>query len=164
MPQSLSNLCTVLSVFLGLFLFSLNAASQVAVDATDAEILRVLVPELSDVRLLTMNDLTRKQTENIGNTPEVGRRFEGDFNSDGQPDLALFGSSASGVFVLLASKDQAVWRRSGLLQHTRPFVVGRVDQGILRVFFCTGCDSGMRVVWTGTVYELAPFPPQGVSE
>lgn len=133
-----------------------------AADASDADVLELLTPELNDVRLLTMQDLTPEEISNIGDTPEVDRRFEGDFNADGQPDLALLGSDSGGTFLLLATRDQAAWRRSGLLRHSRPFIVGRLDRGILRVFFCTGCDSGMRVLWTGTGYELSPFPPQGV--
>jgi hypothetical protein len=151
-------------VLLGVSLFGSRANSQAAADASDEEILEVLAPELDDVRLLTMQDLTQEQTENIGNTPEVGRRFEGDFDVDGRPDLVLFGAHAGGTFVLLASNDQAVWHRSGLLQFTQPFIVGRADQGVLRVFFCTGCDAGERVVWTGTGYEVVPFPPVGVPE
>jgi hypothetical protein len=149
---------------LGVFLLAVRANSQSAADASDEEILDVLAPELSDVRLLTMQDLSKEQTDNIGNTPEVGRRFEGDFDADGRPDLALFGSYAGGTFVLVVSRDQAVWHRSGLLQFTEPFIVGLADQGILRVFFCTGCDAGGRVVWTGTGYEFVPFPPVGVPE
>jgi hypothetical protein len=164
MPRPFVTVGAIAIALLGGSLFALRAHSQAAADARDEEILEVLAPELSGVRLLTMQDLTQEQTDNIGNTPEVGRRFEGDFDSDGLPDLALFGSYAGGTFVLLASRDQAVWHRSGLLQFTRPFIVGRADQGVLRVFFCTGCDAGGRVVWTGTGYEFAPFPPMGVPE
>ena len=153
-----------LAALLGAFLLALDANSQVAIDATDFEIIEALVPELNDLRLLTMQDLTNEQTANIGDAAEVERRFEGDFNADGQRDLVLFGSSASGPFVLLATSDAAVWHRSGLLRFDRPFIVGRADHDVLRVFFCTGCDAGMRVVWTGVGYELAPFPPVGVSE
>ena len=138
------------------------AFSQVAVSASDAEILEFLVPELDDIRLLTMHDLTPEQIDGIGNTPEVARRFEGDFNGDGQQDLALIGSSQDRTVVLIATRDQAVWHRAGLLLPDRPFVVGRLDRGTLRYFFCTSCDSGLRVVWTGAGYELVPFPPIGV--
>jgi hypothetical protein len=164
MPRSFLTVRVIRTALLGLFLVALKANSQAAADASDEDIVEVLAPELSDVRLLTMQDLTREQTDNIGNTPEVGRRFEGDFDADGRPDLALFGSYASGTFVLVASRDQFVWHRSGLLQFTRPFIVGRADQGVLRVFFCTGCDSGGRVLWTGSGYEFVPFPPVGVPE
>ena len=148
--------------FVGMVMDVRFANSQAPADASDAELLELLTPELNDVRLLTMQDLTPEEISNIGNTPEVDRRFEGDFNADGQVDLALLGSDSDGTFFLLATRDQTVWRRSGLLRHDRQFVVGRLDQGILRIFFCTGCDSGMRVMWTGTGYELSPFPPQGV--
>jgi hypothetical protein len=164
MQRILTNRGAVITALVGLSLVASEVHSQAAADPSDAEILDVLVPDLNGVRLLTMQDLTEDQIDNIGNTPEVGRRFEGDFNADGQPELALFGSSTEGTFVLLATKDEVMWERSGLLQHTRPFVVGRLDRDVLRVFFCTGCDSGMRVVWAGNGYELAPFPPKGVPE
>ena len=164
MPRSFLTVGAVRTTLLGLFMVALEANSQLAADASDEEILETLASELIDVRLLTMQNLTRAQADNIGSTPEVGRRFEGDFDGDGQPDLALFGSHATGTFVLLASRDQTMWHRSGLLQFTHPFIVGRADQGVLRVFFCTGCDSGGRVVWTGNEYEFVPFPPVGVPE
>ena len=138
--------------------------SQASVESSDEEILGVLAPELDDVRLLTMQDLTRAQFDNIGDTPNIGRRMEGDFNSDGQSDLALFGSYASGTFVLLLTRQDAVWHRSGLLRFSRPFLIGGTFDGALSVFYCTGCDSGGRIVWMGSDYEFVPFPPPGVPE
>lgn len=164
MTRSRLSRALIVGFFVGALLAASSVNSQVAVTASDTDILKFLLPELNDVQLVTMQDLTPEEISNIGNTPEVGRRFEGDFNADGKPDLALMGANPGGTFVLLATRDQAVWHRSGLLQASRPFVVGRLDQGVLRFFFCTGCDSGMRVAWTGAEYELLPFPPLGVPQ
>lgn len=152
------------ALLLGMTLVVLKANSQAASDATDEDILKLLAPEFGDARLLTMQDLTRVQAENVGDTPGIGRRFEADLDGDGRLDLALFGAHAGGTFVVVASGDQGEWHRSGLLQFTNPFIVGREDQGRLWIFFCTGCDSGGQVVWNSTEYEFVPFPEFGVPE
>jgi len=164
MARELKSVAMVLSICLaGLLMPSLSAA-QASIESSDTELLQLLAPELADARLLTMSDLTQAEAGNIGDTPNIGRRLSDDFNSDGQPDLALFGSIPSGTFVLILSQGEAVWHRAGLLTFSRPFIIGGTYEGRLSVFYCTGCDSGGRVVWNGSGYEFVPFPPQGVVE
>jgi len=142
--------------------------AQVAIDATDEDILAALAPELRDARLVTMQDLTEQEASKVSTTPRVGRRFEGDFDSDGQPDLALFGSyargEANGTFVLIVSRRESEWHRSGLLQFSRPFIIGLGNAEVLNVLFCVGCDQGGQIVSTSSGYEYVPFPEPGVLE
>jgi hypothetical protein len=149
--------CTVL------FFAASSCHSQAFIESSDEVLLRILAPELKDVRLLTMQDLTEEQADNSEDTLDIGMRLEGDFDSDGEPDLALFGShtsrGAAGTFVLLLSVQGSVWHRTGLLNFSRSFIIGRKYDDQLTVFFCTGCDVGGRVVWTDAGYEFVPFAP-----
>ena len=142
--------------------------AQAAIDATDEAIVHVLAPELRDARLLTMRDLTDREAEKVSTTPDVGRRFVGDFDKDGQQDLALFGSymsgETSGTFVLVASRRESGWHRSGLLRFPQPFIIGLGHADVLNVLFCVGCDQGGRIVSTPSGYEYMPFPEPGVPE
>ena len=150
------------------FLVESSAQPQAAAEASDDQIVAVLAPELGAASVLTMQDLTDEQIDNIGTETGLGWRFNGDFNSDGQPDLALLGSyrraEGRGSFVLFASRQATAWRRSGLVQFPRPLIIGRAYNDALFVWFCTGCDSGGRIVWTSAGYEFVPFPPPGVPE
>ena len=138
MPRSFLAVGALRATLLALLMVALEANSQLAADASDEEILETLAFELIDVRLLTMQNLTKAQADNIGSTPEVGRRFEGDFDGDGQPDLALFGSHATGTFVLLASRDQTMWHRSDVppLSVAEGFRVGRHCNDLDGQLFC----------------------------
>ena len=164
MARELKSVAMASSIWLAGLLMPLLSAAQASIESSDTEILQLLAPELADARLLTMSDLTETEAGNIGDTPNIGRRLSGDFDSDGRPDLALFGSIRSGTFVLILSQDDVVWHRAGLLRFSRPFIIGGTFEGRLSVFYCTGCDSGGRVVWSGSGYEFVPFPPQGVVE
>ncbi len=152
--------------FLGYCAFAL---AQAPAGSNDADILRALSPEFSDPVLLTMDDLTVEQARKVSTTPGIGRRFEGDFNDDGRRDLALFGQHSRGdsvsTFLLIASMRGDGWHRAGLLEFPSDFAIGveypNVDY-VLWVGFCTGCDFGQRVVWSGSGYETMPYQPIGV--
>jgi hypothetical protein len=167
MPRVLT-IGLAISALLGSVAVASKSDAQAAIDATDEDILEALAPELRDARLVTMQDLTEQQASKVSTTPAVGRRFEGDFDSDGQPDLALFGSygrgEASGTFVLIVSRRESGWHRSGLLQFSRPFIIGLGNAEVLNVLFCVGCDQGGRIVSTSSGYEYVPFPEPGVPE
>ena len=153
---------------LGAIVLSSAAQSQAQPSTADAdlELLRTLAPELPDAVLLTMQDLTAEQARKVSTTPGIGRRFVGDFNSDGQQDLALFGQYADGesvgTLLLIATWQAERWQREALLRFPQPFIIGLQHEQRLSVVFCTGCDFGGRVSWTGTRYEFVPLPPAGV--
>lgn len=153
----------VLSAFAVFSLVASTCHSQAFIESSDEVLLRILAPELKNARLLTMQDLTKEQVDNSEDTPDIGMRLEGDFDSDGEPDLALFGShtsrGSSDTFVLLLSAQGSVWHRTGLLNFSKQFIIGRKYDDQLTVFFCMGCDSGGRVVWADAGYEFVPFAP-----
>ena len=118
-----------------------------------------------------MDDLTEEQARKVSTTLGIGRRFEGDFNEDGQLDLALFGQHSRGdsvsTFLLIASMQGDGWHRAGLLEFPSEFAIGVQYQNvdyILWVAFCTGCDVGERVLWSGSSYESVPHQPTGVEQ
>lgn len=125
-----------------------------------------LAPELGDARLLHMQDLTEDQADEIRDVAGMGMRFVGDFDSNGQSELALFGQNENGdgTFVLLATRQAGAWVRSDLLQFQQTFIVGRLYDNVLMVFFCVGCDHGGRLERVDATYEFVPFPPAGVTD
>jgi hypothetical protein len=143
-----------------------HAQPQPSTADIDLELLRTLAPEIPDATLLTMQDLTAEQARKVSTTPGIGRRFEGDFNLDGQRDLALFGQYADGdsvgTLLLIASRQAERWRREALLRFPQPFIIGLQHEHELSVAFCTGCDFGGRVSWSGSRYEFVPSQSAGV--
>lgn len=96
-PTRDSAFIAALSTVAASCIVSSTAWSQASVESSDEEILAILAPELSDARLLTMQELTEEQNDNL-DAPGAGRRLEGDFNSDGRPELTLFGADSSRTF------------------------------------------------------------------
>lgn len=143
-----------------------HTQAQLGMTNSDHELVRTLVPEIPDAALLTMQDLTPEQARKVSTTPGIGRRFQGDFNSDSQEDLALFGRYAdgdsAGTFLLIATLQAGRWQREALLQFPQPFIIGLQHQQGLSVVFCIGCDLGGRVVWSGSRYEFIPSQPAGL--
>jgi hypothetical protein len=153
-----------------MWLLALSAASGQPVD-TDEQIVRNLAPELDGVQPGRIEDLSEGQRRAIGTEEDLGFRFERDLNSDGQQDLILLGNYAEGdrrrSFVLIARPAAGEWVRSQLFTFDEEFVVGRFGRSATRlndlaVFFCTGCDYGGRIEWTGSDYTYTPFPPAGI--
>ena len=155
------------AIFGVIVLFSAaQTQAQPSTAGADLELLRTLAPEIPDAVLLTMQDLTAEQARKVSTTAGIGRRFVGDFNSDGQQDLALFGQygdgDSVGTLLLIATWQAERWQRDTLLQFPQPFIIGLQHEQRLSVAFCTGCDFGGRVSWTGTRYEFVPLQPAGV--
>lgn len=168
MSRVSSTVWFAIAALLGSLPVAAKSRAQAEIDSTDEAILQTLAPELREARLLTMEDLTDQEAEKMSTTPEVGRRFVGDFNEDGQQDLALFGSYARGetrgTFVLIASRRESGWHRAGLLQFSRPFIIGLGNAKVLNVLFCAACDQGGRIVSTSSGYEYVSFPEPGVPD
>jgi hypothetical protein len=137
--------------------------------ASDTLIVQDLVPELDSVQLGTIEALNEERRRNMVGAEGAGFRFEQDLNSDGQQELILLGGYLKGEkrqsFVLIATQAAGQWARSRLFSFDEEFVIGlrfdaRPDR--LAVLFCTGCDYGGWIEWTGSDYEFELFPPAGV--
>ena len=169
MGTSLLKLWLTLTVSgaVSLLIFSAATAQQ-AEAVSDALIVQTLAPELDGVVLGRMESLDEERKRNLGPEPEdhIRFRYEMDLDSDGQQELVLMGSYADGggrrSFVLIATSLGDRWARSQLLTFDRDFVIGLRFDNRLAVNFCTGCDSGGSIEWTGADYEFRPYPPIGV--
>jgi hypothetical protein len=149
-----------------LFVLLLGSCAQRLGTPGDAAILRSLAPELANPAIVTRpEDLSQQQRRVLAETG-FGFRLEGDFNSDGRPDLMLLGQHGPDrrrSFVLIATERTGEWTRSGLLTLDEAFVVGRQNaNGTVAIVFCASCDHGGWLEWTGSSYALRPFPPAGV--
>ena len=142
-----------------------SARGQQAEAASDAIIAQSLAPELDGVQIGRMETLNEERSRDVAGVEGIGFRFEHDFNSDGHQELVLFGNYAEGdrrqSFVLVArSAAGGQWLRSQLFTFDEEFVIGRryaLYPDRLSVFFCTECDAGGRIEWTGSEYEFRPF-------
>jgi hypothetical protein len=152
-------------------LLALSAANcqQQPEAASDARIVQDLAPELDGVQLGRMEALSEERRGNMVGVEGLGFRFEQDLDSDGQQELILLGTYSEGgrrkSFVLIARPAAGEWVRSQLLTFDQDFIIGRrydVRPDELALWFCTGCDYGGWVAWTGSDYEFKPFPPAGV--
>jgi hypothetical protein len=148
-------------------LVGLSAATgQQAEAVSDARIVQALAPGLNNVRLGRMETVNEERRRKLAQVEGAGFRFEQDLNSDGQQELILLGDYAEGdrrrSFVLVVRPEAGQWGRSQLLTFDEEFVVGRRYNDRLAVFFCTGCDYGGWIEWTGSDYEYHPFPGAGV--
>lgn len=156
-----------LTLFASLLALS-PATGQEAEAASDALIVRALAPELRNVQLGRMETLDENQRRKIAGEEHIGFRFERDLDSDGRQELILLGSYASGdtrrSFALIAKPDAGAWVRSQVLTFSREFVIGLGydNKNRLAVNFCTGCDSGGWIQWTGSAYEFTRYPEPGV--
>jgi len=139
--------------------------------ASDALIVQDLAPELDSMQLGRMEALNEERRRNMVGVEGLGFRFEQDLNSDGQQELILLGDYAKGErrqsFVLIARSAAGQWVRSRLFTFDQEFIIAELGQtasrqGDLAVYFCTGCDYGGWIEWTGSDYEFKPFPPAGV--
>jgi hypothetical protein len=162
------------------WLLALSTASgQPSDTVSDAQIVRNLAPELDDAQPGRIEGLSEGRRRVIGTEEEVrvgteeglGFRFERDLNSDGQQELIFLGNYAEGdrrkSFVLIASAAAGDRVRAHLFTFDEEFVVGRFGRSATRptdlaVFFCTGCDYGGWIEWTGADFAYEPFPPAGV--
>lgn len=148
----------------GLVLLSLGSVAfggQLG-EPSDAAILKALAPELVNPAIVTRPEDLSQQRRSILTEPGGGFRFEGDFNADGRRDLVLLGQHGQDrrrSFVLIATAQEGGWTRSGLLTFVNEFVVAKkVENGRLWIFFCTSCDNGGSLEWTGSRYVFQPFP------
>jgi hypothetical protein len=143
-----------------------SATGQQAEAVSDAQIVQTLAPGLNGVRLGRMETLNEERRRKTAGDEDIGFRFEQDLNSDGQQELILLGDYAEGdrrrSFVLIARRQAGQWARPQLLTFDEDFVIGRRYNDKLVVFFCTGCDYGGSIEWTGSDYEYRPAPPAGV--
>jgi hypothetical protein len=135
----------------------------------DALIVQDLAPELDSVQLGRMEALSEERRRNMVGEEGLGFRFEFDLNSDGQQELILLGTYSEGgrrkSFVLIARPAAGQWVRSQLLTFDHEFIIGRrynVRPDELALWFCTGCDYGGWVAWTGSDYEFTRYPEPGV--
>jgi hypothetical protein len=141
-----------------------TATGQQDAAVSDALIVRDLAPELGSVQLGRIQTLSER-SRSAGS----GFRFEHDLNSDGQQELVLLGNYAKGErrqsFVLIARPAAGgQWVRSRLFTFDEEFVVGRRYEQYndrLALFFCTNCDYGGWIEWTGSDYEYRRFPLGG---
>jgi hypothetical protein len=157
MPRSRS-----IFVVTSTMLLALSTATGQQVEAiSDALVVQDLAPELHDVQLGRTEILSDQRRRDAGGL-DLRFRYEMDLNSDGQPELVLMGSYAEGdrrrSFVLIARPEAGQWARSRLLTFDREFVIGQRFNDRLAVAFCTGCDQGGWIEWTGSDYEYRPFP------
>jgi hypothetical protein len=136
---------------------------------SDALIVQDLAPELDSVQLGSIEALSEERRRNMAGEEGLGFRFEYDLNSDGQQELMLLGTYSEGgrrkSFVLIARPAAGEWVRSQLLTFDQDFIIGRryaIRPDELALWFCTGCDYGGWVAWTGSDYEYKPYPPAGV--
>ena len=112
--------------------------------------------------------LTEEQRRKVAGTEHLGFRFERDVDQDGRQELILLGSYAVGDarrgFALIARPEAGKWLRSQVLTFSREFVIGLGydNKNRLAVNFCTGCDSGGWIEWTGSGYEFTRYPEPGV--
>jgi hypothetical protein len=111
-----------------------------------------------------MEALNEERRRKVTGEEGIGFRFEQDLNSDGQQELILLGDYAKGErrqsFVLVAKPAAGQWVRSRLFTFDEEFVIGRrydVNPDKLFVLFCTGCDYGGWIEWTGSDYEYRQF-------
>lgn len=134
--------------------------------ASDLAIIQDLAPELDGVELGRMETLSEQQRQKVAGEEHIRFRYEMDVNSDGRQELVLLGSYAADEgrrsFVLIAAPAAGQWARSQLLTFDREFVIGLRYDNRLAVNFCTGCDFGGWIEWTGSAYEFRPYPPSGV--
>lgn len=163
--RPLTRYCLVtVGAVLGL-LTGLRSFAQQPTIGTDSEIVRTLAPELTNVRLATMDALNQDQQRKLAKVTGAGFRFQGDFDSDGRPDMVLLGQHGEDrrrSFLLIARVDGARFARAKMFTFEQEFLVGRIYDGRLAVFFCTGCDDGGSIEWTGSDYVFRPFSPPGV--
>jgi hypothetical protein len=152
-------------------LLGLSAASgqQRPEAASDALIVQELAPELDSVQLGRLEALNEERRRKLANEEGIGFRFEQDLDSDGQRELILLGDYVKGdrrqSFVLVARPAAGQWVRSRLFTFDQEFIIGRrydLYPDEISVFFCTACDQGGWIEWTGSDYEFKPFPPAGV--
>ena len=152
----------VLAVLLG---YSALVAQQASA-SSDKLLVQTLAPELESVRLGRMEELTREQSRKVAALEGIGFRFQSDLNADGRQDLVLLGdyvdNKSHRSFVLIATEGPGGWARSQLFTFDEGFVIGRENAGQFLIFFCTGCDYGGRIEWTGSDYRYTPFRPAGV--
>jgi hypothetical protein len=143
------------------------ATGQQAEAVSDALIVQTLAPELDGVRLGSMENLDEKQSRKVAAVENTGFRFQVDLNSDGQEELVLLGDYVDAEnrrsFVRIGKQEGGQRVDSQLLTFGREFAIGRRFGSRLAVLFCTGCDSGGWIEWTGSEYEFKPFPPAGVA-
>ena len=161
----------ILGVAISISLLSLLWNGRRQVDPTisqrsDALDLNTLVPELEEAKAFSLDDLNQSQRDKIASIDGISFRFEGDFNHDEQQDLMLLGhyrtDDMPSSFLLVATREPAGWTRAQLHTFEHDFVIGRMYEGGLAVFFCVGCDDGGHIRWTGSQYAFEPFASPGV--
>ena len=161
----------ILGVAISISLLSLlwNAGRQAytaVAQRPDALDLNTLAPELEEAEVISLDDLNQSQRQKVANVDGFSFRFEGDFNNDEQQDLMLLGryrtDGMPSSFLLVATRERAGWTRAQLLTFEHDFVIGRMYESGLAVFFCVGCDYGGHIRWTGSQYAFEPFESPGV--
>lgn len=100
---------SILAVFACSLCFGQQSSGQ-----NDAAIMRDLAPELENAQLVEIEDLDPVQREQISKVDQIGFRFDGDFNSDGQQDLASVLDVTTGP-TLNGQVQSTCMRRSRLL-------------------------------------------------
>lgn len=156
-----------ISISLLSLLFNAGRQADTAVaQRSDTLDLNTLAPELEEAEAISLDDLNQSQRQKIAGVDGISFRFEGDFNHDGQQDLMLLGryrtDDMPSSFLLVATREPAGWTRAQLLTFEHDFVIGRMFESGLAVFFCVGCDYGGYIRWTGSQYAFEPFASPGV--
>jgi hypothetical protein len=129
----------------------------------------VLVPELHNARIGSINDVPESRRQSFVSEDNLGWRFEGDFDSDGRLDNAILGFYEDNgfykSFALVATRGSTGWVKTKLFTFAENFIIARNYETGLVVFHCIHCDAGQRVVWTGSDFVMRPMPTDfGVPE
>ena len=138
------------------------ASAQDRATETNGLSLPALVPELHNARIGSIDDIPENRRRTFVPEDNLGWRFDGDFDSDGRMDTVFLGlyeeNGFRKSFVVIATRESGGWVKTKVFTFAESFIIAENDDTGLVLFHCTHCDSGRRLVWTGSDFVLKPTP------